>query len=84
MICSVKELRQKTSEILDLIDKGEEVIITFRGKKKAKIISLKELRKSDLRHSESAAFGMWKDHPDLTDSSAQYVHELRKGRGLKK
>ncbi len=71
---STKELRQKTKEILDLVDTGEQIIITYRGKKKAKIVPI------SLGESKGkTGFGMWKDNPDIQDSS-DYVRKLRKGR----
>ena len=76
MICSIKELRQKTSEIIELVESGEEVIITSRGVKKARLLPLEVKANSK---AKDAAFGMWKDRDDMEDSAA-YVRELRKGR----
>lgn len=39
---NMKELKEKTSSILDLTDKGENVIVTFRGKPRAVIYKLTE------------------------------------------
>ncbi len=36
---NVKEARSKLSHLLDMVERGEEVIITRRGKKSARLIS---------------------------------------------
>lgn len=75
MLCSIKDLRQKTSEILALVEKGEEVIITFHGVKKARILPLQAIKAK----KDGDGFGMWKDRDDL-EGSESYVRNLRKGR----
>ena len=71
---SIKELRQKTKEIIDLVENGNSVVITYRGNKKAKVVPLKtNFEKTNL------GFGMWSDRNDIPDSSA-YVKSIRKGR----
>ena len=74
MIVSIKELRQKTKEIIDLVENGNSVVITYRGNKKAKVVPLEtNLTKTNL------GFGMWSDRTDIEDSS-NYVKSMRKGR----
>jgi prevent-host-death family protein len=77
MQSSAKELRFHTKEILDSVQKGEEVIITYRGKPYAKIVPLKESKKD--KRSKSELFGIWKDRED-TKNVNKYVRKLRKGR----
>ncbi len=80
MRCSVKatakDLRFKAKELLECVGKGEEVVVTFRGKPCARLVpfqvSDKKSRKTDL-------FGIWKDH-EATADVAGYVRSLRKGR----
>jgi len=38
MRASAKELRTKSNRILEAVSRGEEVVITYRGKARAKII----------------------------------------------
>ena len=45
MYSIAKELRFHTKELLDSVSRGEEIIITFRGKPYAKLIPLKKLKK---------------------------------------
>ena len=77
MQSTAKELRFHTKKLLESISRGEEVIITFRGKPYAKLVPLKESKKSNGK--EDKLFGMWKDRKDLKDVSS-YLRELRKER----
>ena len=65
MQSTAKELRFHTKELLESVSRGEEVIITFRGKPYAKLVPLKESKKND--GEENKLFGMWKDRKDLKD-----------------
>lgn len=45
---SIKQLRQKTKEIIDLAENGERIFITYRGKKKAMVVPIaKNIEKND-------------------------------------
>jgi len=73
MIVSAKDLRFKISMLFDMLSKGENIIITYRGKKKAKLVPIKDRQ----NNREDIAFGMW---ADKEDDVYQFVRELRKGR----
>jgi len=77
MYSTAKELRFHTKELLESISRGEEVIITFRGKPYAKLVPLKESGK-DLKDTKEL-FGIWKDRKDLEDVNS-YVRKIRKER----
>ncbi len=79
MYSTAKELRFHTKELLESVSRGEEVIITFRGKPYAKLVPIKESKKN-LRDTKEL-FGIWKDRTDLDDVNS-YVRNLRKGRFL--
>jgi len=72
MIVTAKDLRFNISELFDTLGKGEDIIITYRGKAKAKLVGLNEKKER-----EDFAFGMWSDKNDDVD---KVVRELRKGR----
>ena len=74
--CSIKHLRQHTREILDLAEIGNEILITYRGKKKAKVVPLSIGKKT----LEDTAFGIWADRKDIEKDSKEYVFNIRKGR----
>ena len=74
--CSIKHLRQHTREILDLAETGNEILITYRGKKKAKVVPLSVEKKT----LQDTAFGIWADRKDIEKNSKEYVQKIRKGR----
>jgi prevent-host-death family protein len=76
MQATAKDLRFRAKELLDTVTRGEEVVITFRGKPCAKLVPFQEAgkpaKKSDL-------FGIWSDNDAVHDVDG-YVRNLRKGR----
>jgi len=72
MIVTAKDLRFNISTLFDTLSKGEDIVITYRGKAKAKLVGLNEKKER-----EDIAFGMWSDKNDNVD---EVVRELRKGR----
>ena len=76
MKATAKDLRFHSKELLESIERGEEVIITYRGKPHAKLIPIKN-KKSD--NSGNNLFGIWKDYKE-TENVNDYVRSLRKGR----
>ena len=79
MYSTAKELRFHTKELLESVSRGEEVIITFRGKPYAKLVPIEESKKN-LRDTKEL-FGIWKDRTDLDDVNS-YIRNLRKERFL--
>lgn len=75
MIATAKDLRFNINMLFDVISKGEDVTITYRGKPKAKLISTQK------RHMEKddSLFGIWKDREEGVD---EMVRDMRKGRGF--
>ena len=76
MKATAKDLRFHSKELLDTVNRGEEVVITFRGKPCAKLIPYKEKTE---KAKKNELFGIWKDN-DLVKDINEYVRELRKGR----
>jgi prevent-host-death family protein len=77
MRASAKDLRFYSKNLLDAVSRGEEVIITYRGKPCAKLTPLQETNKSELQ--TDSLFGMWIDH-ERTKDVEKYIRNLRKGR----
>lgn len=78
MQATAKDLRFHSKELLDTVSRGEEVIITYRGRPCAKLVPLhKESRKSEKR--KRSLFGIWKDH-DLVKDVNGHIRSIRKGR----
>ena len=76
MKATAKDLRFHSKELLDTVNRGEEVIITFRGKPCAKLIPYRDKRKAS---AENELFGIWKDN-DMVQDVDEYIRGLRKGR----
>ena len=76
MKATAKDLRFHSKELLDTVNRGEEVVITYRGKPCAKLVPYLETTR---KTSASELFGIWKDN-DATENVDEYVRKLRKGR----
>lgn len=76
MKATAKDLRFHSKELIDTVNRGEEVIITFRGKPCAKLVPYREHK---AQKEKNEVFGMWKDN-DSTKNVDEYVRNLRKGR----
>ncbi len=77
MKATAKDLRFHSKELLSTVNRGEEVIITYRGKPCAKLVPYDEFEKD--KNIKSNLFGMWKDN-DIIDDVDSYVRDIRKGR----
>jgi len=76
MKATAKDLRFHSKELLDTVSRGEEIIITFRGKPCAKLIPYRDQSKVI---AENELFGIWKDNDRIQDVD-EYIRGLRKGR----
>jgi prevent-host-death family protein len=72
---TAKELRTRASSILEKVRKGDEVVITMRGKS---IAVIKPLKKAKGLFSP-IGFGIWKERKDIIDIQ-KWVDERRKER----
>ena len=77
MKATAKDLRFHSKELLDTVNRGEEVVITYRGKPCAKLVPIKH--KATKNSGKNELFGIWKDY-DETRNVEGYVRNLRKGR----
>jgi len=77
MEASTKDLRLHTRELLAAVDRGEEVVITWHGKRCARLTGW---RQEERRAGErNPAFGLWADRTEDVDKE---VRALRQGRDL--
>lgn len=77
MKATAKDLRFYSKELLESANRGEEVLITYRGKPYAKLVPIDDNKRfSEESHN---LFGIWKDHDEIQNVS-DYVRKLRKGR----
>jgi prevent-host-death family protein len=80
MQATAKDLRFHSKELLDTVSRGEEVVITYRGKPCAKLVPIRKELKKDGRE-ERSLFGIWKDHDSVKDVDG-HVRSMRKGRNV--
>ena len=76
MKATAKDLRFHSKDLIDSVNRGEEVVITFRGKPCAKLVPYQEQKK---KPGKNGLFGIWKDN-DAILNVGEYVRDLRKGR----
>jgi prevent-host-death family protein len=77
MKATAKDLRFHSRELLDTVSRGEEVLITYRGRPCAKLIPINQESKSKKEVNE--LFGIWENNLESKDVE-KYVRRLRKGR----
>ena len=76
MKATAKDLRFHSKELIDSVNRGEDVVITFRGKPCAKLVPYQEMKKQT---GKNELFGIWKDN-DIVQNVEEHVRNLRKGR----
>ncbi len=76
MRATAKDLRFNSKELIDSVNRGEEVVITFRGKPCAKLVPYQEIKRQT---EKNELFGMWQDN-DMVKNVDEYARSLRKGR----
>jgi prevent-host-death family protein len=76
MKATAKDLRFNSKKLLDTVNRGEEIIITFRGRPCAKLIPYAEKNEETIKNR---LFGMWKDNEKVQDVD-KFVQGRRKGR----
>lgn len=64
MTVTAKDLRFNVSTLFDVLSKGEDILITYRGKAKAKLIPC-DISNSEPKNDE--IFGMWADRQESVD-----------------
>ena len=80
MEATTKDLRLHTNEILSAADRGEKVVITYRGKRRAVLTGWRETQAVSFRsEGRNPAFGLWKNR---SNDVAAEVRRLRRGRDL--
>jgi len=77
MQATAKDLRFHSTELLNTVKRGEEVVITYRGKPCAKLVPI--IEEDGQAAIPNELFGIWKDN-DRAEDVETYVRRLRKGR----
>ena len=80
METTTKDLRLRTNAVLAAVDRGETVIVTFRGRKRAVLTRwCGDAQQREGKTGPNPAFGIWRDRDE--DVEAQ-VRRLRQPREL--
>lgn len=77
MKATTKDLRLKTRELIAATDRGEEVLITFRGEPRARLVPLAEADPSSQRQGRNPAFGLWKDLEGPVNDQIDHLRQAR-------
>jgi len=77
MQATAKDLRFHSTNLLNAVKRGEEVIISYRGKSCAKLVGIDE--NMDKLNPQQDLFGLWKDN-DKTQDVTAYTRNIRRGR----
>lgn len=77
MEVTTKDLRLHARELLSATDRGEEVIITWRGRRRAKLTHLSEQPERPLQ-ARNPAFGLWSDSTSDVDAEVRRLRQRRK------
>ena len=78
MKATARDLRYKTKEIMAAIERGEEVLLTYRGKEKARILPTSKNRTGPGDVNDDL-FGIWESNERVEDID-EYLDQLRGGR----
>ncbi len=78
MQATAKDLRFHSKELLNTVSRGEEVVITYRGKPCAKLVPIEDEEKQTSVQPNDL-FGIWKDNVQ-TEDVENHVRTIRKGR----
>ena len=73
MVTNLKEAKARLSELIELASSGEEILITVRGKAKARLCPVQESLEQEV-----AEWGRW-----LEDTRARYKVKCQSGGGGK-
>lgn len=76
MEATAKDLRFHSKELLNSVKRGEEVLITYRGKPCAKLVPIGD---EDTRADDKELFGIWADHSE-SESVQDFVDKARERR----
>ena len=78
MEITAKELRSQVRKVLDTVERGEEVIITYRGKQRARIEATGDAITS-AKLTDAPLYGIWSDHAE-SESVQNFIDSIRASR----
>jgi len=78
MEATTKDLRLHTRELLAVTDRGQEVLITYRGQPRARLVPCEEPGRKALAGARNAVFGIWRGRSE--QSVEEMVRVMRRSR----
>ncbi|MBS0616802.1 MAG: type II toxin-antitoxin system prevent-host-death family antitoxin [Spirochaetes bacterium] len=81
MQVSTKELRKEPGKVLQQVVRGVPVVVSYRGKKMAKLVRIVPAEKPDAVDGKDEIFGLWKNYKNKESVEAM-VRRLRQGRSF--
>lgn len=79
MEATTKDLRLNTAALLSATDRGETVVITYRGQRRAVMYRWDADERTAATGTRNPVFGLWADRDE---DVAEQVRRLRQGRQL--
>ncbi len=76
MRATAKKLRFNSKELINSVNRGGEVVITYGEKPCAKLVPYQEIKRQT---EKNELFGMWEDN-EMVKNVDEYVRGLRTGR----
>jgi len=78
MEATTKDLRLHTNAVLAAVDRGETVIVTFRGRKRAVLTRWcdEKLERAE-QPAHNPAFGIWRDRDEDVDAQVRRLRQPR-------
>lgn len=76
MEATAKDLRFYSKKLLEAVSRGEEVVITYRGKPQAKLVPFSNKTSMESKHR---LFGIWRDN-EAVNQVNDTIRKIRKGR----
>ena len=77
MKATAKDLRFHSTDLLNTVKRGEEVVISYHGKPCAKLVPIEE--ENEELNTQVDLFGIWKDNTHTQDVE-KYIRNIRQGR----
>jgi prevent-host-death family protein len=77
MRATAKDLRIHGKRLLEAVERGEEVVITYRGEARARLVPME--RPPRMVRRDTGLFGLWRDHLAADDVQG-YVDGMRRPR----
>lgn len=72
---TAKDLRYRTSEVLDRVARGERIVVTRRGKPKALLVPA-DAAAGPEQEADPNAFGIWRDHRKIVNAK-KWLKKIR-------